>query len=226
MKNPLLYALPVLFIGIPVAGAATTVLVKSVFSAPINWSTGNQGVTSKAFTVLIDGINTTVTLSTATGTLFAGYSDGGGVSTLTNAGIVGITGSPGAVAGIESRTSELLTITLTPVTGSGISYTVNSVRLFGAGANANSPTFAVTDTVGSTVYASAALGGFQDSGLLALASAPTGIDSVSFTVRQTAQTADTTEGGFLSDFNVSAIPEPSAALLGGLGMLALLRRRR
>jgi MYXO-CTERM domain-containing protein len=27
-------------------------------------------------------------------------------------------------------------------------------------------------------------------------------------------------------FSVTAIPEPSAALLGGLGMLALLRRRR
>ena len=30
----------------------------------------------------------------------------------------------------------------------------------------------------------------------------------------------------LSDVSVTAIPEPSAALLGGLGMLALLRRRR
>jgi hypothetical protein len=123
MKKTLVYALPLLFTDIPVAGAATTVLVKSVFSAPISWSTGNQAVTGKSFTVLIDGINTTVTLSTATGTLFAGYSDGGGGSTPTNAGIVGITGGGGAVAGIESRTSELLTITLTPVTDSGITYT-------------------------------------------------------------------------------------------------------
>ena len=30
----------------------------------------------------------------------------------------------------------------------------------------------------------------------------------------------------VSEFELSSIPEPSAALLGGLGMLALLRRRR
>jgi hypothetical protein len=33
-------------------------------------------------------------------------------------------------------------------------------------------------------------------------------------------------GGTFDNFSVTAIPEPSAALLGGLGLLALLRRRR
>lgn len=33
-------------------------------------------------------------------------------------------------------------------------------------------------------------------------------------------------GGQMTEFTITAIPEPSTALLGGLGMLALLRRRR
>jgi len=32
--------------------------------------------------------------------------------------------------------------------------------------------------------------------------------------------------GFFDNLSVQAIPEPSAALLGGLGLLAMLRRRR
>lgn len=36
----------------------------------------------------------------------------------------------------------------------------------------------------------------------------------------------TTEGPRVNGFEISAIPEPSAALLGAFGMLALLRRRR
>jgi autotransporter-associated beta strand protein len=39
-------------------------------------------------------------------------------------------------------------------------------------------------------------------------------------------TSDLTGGSFVTMTAVSAIPEPSAALLGGLGLLALLRRRR
>jgi len=34
------------------------------------------------------------------------------------------------------------------------------------------------------------------------------------------------EHAFITELDVQAIPEPSAALLGGLGLLALLRRRR
>lgn len=47
--------------------------------------------------------------------------------------------------------------------------------------------------------------------------------SHTFTLSNTGTGA--TGNGFLVD-NVSVIPEPSAALIGGLGMLALLRRRR
>lgn len=46
------------------------------------------------------------------------------------------------------------------------------------------------------------------------------IDSVGFALSDSATTAT------LQSFSLTQIPEPSAALLGGLGMLALLRRRR
>ena len=35
-----------------------------------------------------------------------------------------------------------------------------------------------------------------------------------------------TGSGFYDNFSLTTVPEPSAALLGGLGLLALLRRRR
>jgi hypothetical protein len=44
-----------------------------------------------------------------------------------------------------------------------------------------------------------------------------------FLFTDTSPTQSTT---LLNAFQLRAIPEPSAALLGGLGMLALLRRRR
>jgi MYXO-CTERM domain-containing protein len=40
------------------------------------------------------------------------------------------------------------------------------------------------------------------------------------------KTGDTIHSIDVDDVSVTAVPEPSAALLGGLGLLALLRRRR
>lgn len=50
-------------------------------------------------------------------------------------------------------------------------------------------------------------------------------DDLSLVLGQGAGSSGTGEG-YLAGYKVVAIPEPSAALLGGLGMLALLRRRR
>ena len=41
-----------------------------------------------------------------------------------------------------------------------------------------------------------------------------------------ALTSDTSNVPVINGFSIDAIPEPSAALLGGIGLLALLRRRR
>jgi hypothetical protein len=46
------------------------------------------------------------------------------------------------------------------------------------------------------------------------------------TLKLTSTAGGAAGGAFFAGYTVTAIPEPSAALLGGLGMLALLRRRR
>lgn len=51
-----------------------------------------------------------------------------------------------------------------------------------------------------------------------------GSGAISFRYRDTS--ASTSDGSLLTAMSVTQIPEPSAALLGGLGLLALLRRRR
>jgi len=205
----------------PQLDAATTVLISDVdlFLDPTSTISNDLGTQTTNYTTLIDGISTliTFTVSSGTGNLFLAPATGG---------ILGVTGGAGSVAGIESRASEVLTITLTPTVATGITYTVNSGVIMGATANDNSPTFSFTNADASLTYASAAVGSAISSGTLAFASAPSGVDNVSFTLRQTAETVDTTEGGFLSAFTVTAIPEPSSALLGGLGLLFLLRRRR
>lgn len=204
----------------PQLEAATTVQIGAVDAEkrPGNTGPNDLGVSSTTFITTIDGIQTTITFTASTGRIFLGNALGG---------IMGILGSPlNATSAIESRASEVLTITLAPTVATGITYTVNSGVFVGGGANSNSPTLSFTNAAGSVVYASAAVGFETSSGTLAFASPPSGLDSVSFTLRQTAQTADTSEGGFLSAFTVTAVPEPSAALLGGLGFLILLRRRR
>lgn len=60
---------------------------------------------------------------------------------------------------------------------------------------------------------------------LSLGGAITGVDGIRLTLAQGDTGGGETAGGF-DEVAFSSIPEPSSALLGGLGLLALLRRRR
>lgn len=206
----------------PQLEAATTVVISAVDAQkrPGNSGPNDLGVSSTSFITMVDGIETNITFTASTGRIFLGNALGG---------IMGITGSPAnATSAIESRASEILTISLTPTVATWITYTINSGVFIGGGANSNAPTLSFTNASGSVVYASASVGFETSSGTLPFSTPPSGVDSVSFTLRQTAETADTSEGGFLSAFTVTAtaIPEPSSALLAGLSVLALHRRRR
>ena len=69
---------------------------------------------------------------------------------------------------------------------------------------------------------------FNDGTTYTTSSAITGFHTPAATYRDFESVGfESTAGGptFTVD-NISVVPEPSAALLGGLGMLALLRRRR
>jgi arylsulfatase A-like enzyme len=193
--------------------AATEVMLKDLFSAPYQWPAGSQGVGSKSFNKLIDGINTTFTVTSSVGNLWAGYSTG-------NTNGQGILGIDGGIAAIESRRAETLTVTLTPVSASAVTYTINWVQLAGAAANANSPKIGVVNAANTVTNASQALsnngsGGGQLSAQLPLSPPLSGLDSVSFTVRQLSQSADSTEGGFLSNFSVTAAVDTPALTLAG-----------
>jgi hypothetical protein len=186
------------------ASADTLVAMADVVADPV-WNPNlNQGVASKDYLTTIDGIATTITFSTSVNNVWIGSADGG---------IMGIDGGTGAIPGIESRAGEILTITLTPTTATGITYTVNSGVLVSAGASSQTITMAFTDAPGTTTYASAMVStAAKNSGMLAFSSPPSGVDGVSFTLRQTAESADTTEGGFLGSFTVSAVATPSAEI--------------
>lgn len=215
MKTILLTSALLLLAAVP-ANAATIIDMDAIAAT---WGGADQGVTSKAYATTIDGIDTTITFSSNAGNLWA--------STF-GPGIMGITGG-GGIAGVEQRLGEVLTVLIAPTSATNILYTVNSGHIIGANANANSPTMAFTNAGGTTTYASVAIGG-ADSGDLTFSPEPSGVDSVSFTLRQTVITADTTEGGFLSDFTVTAVvvPEPVAFILTALAIsgLALCSRRR
>lgn len=82
--------------------------------------------------------------------------------------------------------------------------------------------------VGSNLVLAQALNGTLPNTAQAFALTPSSVTGVTH-VRigiDTAWSGSATEYVGLNHIMVTAIPEPSAALLGGLGMLALLRRRR
>lgn len=102
----------------------------------------------------------------------------------------------------------------------------------GSANGTNSATYTLKQTVGGSATATTAALFYQDGGLDV-----TYFDLTNFSVGDTfvvTSTTSATNTEFSSSFeqvigvtfDTGVVPEPSAALLGGLGLLALLRRRR
>lgn len=105
----------------------------------------------------------------------------------------------------------------------GTTLALGGALIFDIGAGLSSNTFNLFDVIGATSgnFSSVSLTGFY------------GNETFGFDLDSGVWTATTNAGNEVwtftqssGDLNLTVIPEPSAALLGGLGLLALLRRRR
>lgn len=106
-----------------------------------------------------------------------------------------------ALLGTSTNSTALAVDTVGNFLFSGITLTDNTV--YSVHVVGTTPGFGLVGTTTTDVVPNSRM--FQSGALVFGGTAPNGIDA---------------------SFNVVAVPEPSAALLGGLGMLALLRRRR
>jgi hypothetical protein len=80
------------------------------------------------------------------------------------------------------------------------------------------------DGINQGVYANGIYNVNWGSGLLVTGTFTASATTQAFTV-ETFQAGDS-KGGLVNALVLNTVPEPHAALLGGLGLLALLRRRR
>ncbi|HEX7260543.1 MAG TPA: autotransporter-associated beta strand repeat-containing protein, partial [Luteolibacter sp.] len=198
-----------------------------------NTYTGATTVT--AGTLLVNG-------STAAGSAVsvAAGSTLGGIGTIN--GAVNVTGVLAPGASVESLKTGSVTMnnlsTLAIELDSSASLTVGSDLLAASGLSLTNVTLSLDDiAVTDTAFANGTTFTLANYGGTAITSGFTGlVDDTTFTSGLNTWLIDynALSGGsnFTSDqtaanfINITAVPEPGAALLGGLGLLALLRRRR
>jgi hypothetical protein len=162
----------------------------------------NVGGAAQSF----DGINFTAGTITFAGGTYGGFHEGGKVSQ---------TGTYG--------TNVASTVNLTGLT-TGYTYRVQALVYDGrsevSGRTVN------FDGINQGVYANGVYNVTWGNGLLVTGTFVADAATQNFTIE--AFSGATSKGGQLNALALfqTAVPEPSAALLGGLGMLALLRRRR
>jgi hypothetical protein len=144
---------------------------------------------------------------------------------ITNAGIASLVGTAAYAAGDVNQATapEIFGVAIDPDFGSAFFLDAN----LGILALALDPNAAELFTVGSLGFAVTSYGDLTidaDGNLFASLST-NGLDSGFYSVNPNTGAA-TLIGNFASGMSTITIPEPSAALLGAIGSLALLRRRR
>ncbi len=218
--------------------AALFTLGDSAHAATISWSSSaflTDGTTPWAF---VEGQFAT------TGTqIFAENSGGGAVSSggiNFTAPTVGVfdapfagfhSGAPVTLAstGTYMNANAVGTVNLTGLT-SGYTYRIQALVIDGRpsdGVQTITGRTAWFDGINQGVYANGISGVTWGDGILATGTFVADGTTQSFTINTKSSGGNDT-GGQLNALTLyqTAIPEPSAALLGGLGLLALLRRRR
>lgn len=145
----------------------------------------------------------------------------GGAAWLMNGSTYGTASNGDFFINVEVGPDWWLTNTISDLTV-GWNYTVN---FDAAQRSGGSGTFDVF--VNSTISLTGATGGFD------VTAASTAWEAKSFTFQATASTmyliisnTDNPPGNGMRVDNFTVVPEPTAALLGGLGLLTLIRRRR
>lgn len=147
-------------------------------------------------------------------------------------------GSGGQVQAQKSQDTDThtFTVTIPSLVGQTLSLTNLSFNWgeFGSEGAGTLPTWTISSTVGS-LSPNTGAGALGSSNLSNLTlSGLTGLNntSITFTLLDNSQGNNKTNSFYTWFDNVTltgalvSVPEPSAALLGGVGMLALLRRRR
>jgi hypothetical protein len=133
--------------------------------------------------------------------------------------------NPGATSGTSTYSvREEFTGGATPFSSTGTVGTNNTAAYLGLSANTTySAVFSITRS-GANAVLSSTINGVTQSGTDTGASAGFSYDEISIF---TGSAVVPTSGTFTIDnVNVTVIPEPSAAMLGALGVIGLLRRRR
>lgn len=161
----------------------------------------------------------------------------------TNTAALGVTGAPDPF-GVASAYQDAIFTTATSL-ATGITFRLSQLdasktyvfTFFGSRNATDSRTTNYSVTGGSTVSGSLQTSGTNLGGsginhnissVLVLGGpggiAANGSNQIDITLFATA--TDTNKFGYLNAMKITVIPEPATSLLGGLGMLALLRRRR
>jgi hypothetical protein len=207
-------------------------------AATISWSSGVAS-TSGSFGQFLD-----TGLFTTTGTLILAENTGGGALSFDGinfaAGTIGMGGGSASVFHENTPTSNTLlartgsfgtngvasNVNLTGLT-SGHTYRIQALVYDGRGDPGIPGRTVEFDGINQGQYANGIFSVDWGDGLLVTGTFVADATTQDFTI-ETFNSGSASTGGQLNAITLyqTAIPEPSTALLGGLGLLALLRRRR